>query len=446
MIESSQPRRWYEPNIVSNPLTHFGIWTPHGWRVHEKRFLGTAERFSLRLIADGVTTHFRGALRNPRTGRVAWRDDLHVRHDDPFTDAGIYPCDPRIESPAGTPRWAVSHTLMCYPVADHSLYTHEYTWDMTSGDLRMHFRQRVVEQCRTDSIDGMTVRVSHTPISSMIEGNRAEPINNSAVRGVWSNPKQRGDNFYAQRRVCHMQLHNAVYGVPTRTPVLQVHGVYAVTSDDRDVVNAAFDREGICIDEQAVIDRMQIPLDEPKLALIRPRYRKVFSACYQTEVSLPDSTHAEVTAERVRAAKTIEGARFAEGRVGFGADASATGRDAIGYAGYDPAFDFDNDGVVSPADIARLEARIGRRVRHNHYLGAYFGGDWISTGCLLSTEHAPGIEVIADYDHGSGYDAEQGVVRLQRSPGKDVPVWVEYHYDAPAPAGTEIVVHAYREA
>ena len=93
MPETPQPRpipeRIYEPNIIHNPFTWMGIWTPDGWRVHKKRW-GKAERFTVRLNGDGKTTFFPGALRDPETNRVEWQDDLHLK-DDPFTDAGIYP-------------------------------------------------------------------------------------------------------------------------------------------------------------------------------------------------------------------------------------------------------------------------------------------------------------------------------------------------------------------
>src|SRR4051812_45010582 len=102
------PLRRYEPNILSNPHEWMGIWTPHGWRVHRKRF-GKAERLTATLSGDGRTTFFPHALLDPRTQQLEWQDDLHLA-DDPFTDAGIYPADPRIEHPPGNPRWAVSHT------------------------------------------------------------------------------------------------------------------------------------------------------------------------------------------------------------------------------------------------------------------------------------------------------------------------------------------------
>src|SRR5581483_8676977 len=104
----SIPERIYEPNIIHNPFTWMGVWTPHGWRIHRKRW-GVARRLSITLSGDGHTTFFPEALLDPETGRVEWQDDLHLK-DDPMTDGGIYPSEPRVEHPIGQPRWAVSHT------------------------------------------------------------------------------------------------------------------------------------------------------------------------------------------------------------------------------------------------------------------------------------------------------------------------------------------------
>ena len=191
----TSPQRLYEPNIVHNPRTWFGIWTPQGWRVHKKRW-GRAACLTRHLSGDGKTTVFPGALLDPETGQVEWQDDLHLERDS-FTDGGIYPADPRVEYPVGTPRWAVSHTLLCYPVADHNLHTHEYTWDLAAGNLRTHFRKHVsLEEGMTDPVDGMTVTVKGRPISQTIEGNKRYAMPNSAVRGVWADSEKRGENFY----------------------------------------------------------------------------------------------------------------------------------------------------------------------------------------------------------------------------------------------------------
>ena len=437
------PTRIYEPNIVHNPFAWMGIWTPHGWRVHRKRW-GKAQRLTITLDGDGKTTFFPGALLDPETRRVEWQDDLHLT-DDPFTDGGIYPSDPRVEYPPGRPRWAVSHTLLCYPVADHNLYTHEYTWDMIRGDLQTRFRRHVaLEETRTDSKDGMTLRVHRTPISRTIEGNVHYPLPNSAVRGVWESPDQSGRNLYTKRVVQRIAMHNAVYAIAPHVPVVQCHGMFEVLQDDP--IDKCFDCvTGLCTDRSRVIEQMLIPLDEPKVALMRMSYRSVPSKVYEGEVGLLAEHFGIVAEAHVADARSRLATRFEMGKVGY-AHANTANSDESGYDGYVPQFDLDGDGTISESDVARLARHVGRRVRFNLYHGAYFGGDWLTTTVCLTPEHDPGTPVVADYEYGGGYDAESGVVRLLESPGPNRPVWVEYHHDAAAEIGEgNIRVHLYRE-
>lgn len=234
------PERIYEPNIIHNPTNWMGIWTPHGWRIHKKRW-GHAQTFTLFLSGDGRTTFFPEVFKDPNTGRVEWSDDLHVT-DDSRTDGGIYPCDPRVEYPVGRARWAISHTLLCYPFADHSLYTHEYTWDLKHGHLQTHFRHHIeLEEVRTDSKQGQTISVRHTPISTAIEGNVRYSQLNSAVRGAWDNPNKTGRNYYTSRAVQLLPMDNAVYVSTPQTPVVQCHGLYL--TEPTDPLDQVFDRE-----------------------------------------------------------------------------------------------------------------------------------------------------------------------------------------------------------
>ena len=436
------PERIYEPNIVHNPFTWMGIWTPQGWRVHRKRW-GKAERTTVTLSGDGVTTFFPEALLHPDTGKVEWQDDLHLR-DDPFTDTGIYPCDPRVEYPVGRPRWAVSHTLLAYPVADHGLYTHEYTWDLVHGHLQTHFRKHVaLEEARTDSKAGMTVRVEHRPISLSIEGNVQYPLPNSAVRGVWAMPDKAGPNLYTERIVQLVRMHNHVYAIAPHTPVVQCYGMFEVLPGDP--IDELFDPEtGLCTDRQRVIDELRIPLDEPKVGMVSPNYRKVPSKTYEESVwrladheGLVDEAHVEQLRRRL-------GARFVPGCAGYAAmHHSAGGPD------YRTEFDINSDGTIDEEDLDRLSLHVGRAVRYNLYLHAYFGGDWLTTVVGMTMDPAEpyrGTRIIGDYEYGGGYDAVAGTVRLLETPGPKKPVWIEYHYDAPAEAGeNNICVHLYRE-
>lgn len=437
------PTRIYEPNIIHNPRTWMGIWTPHGWRVHRKRW-GKAERITVTLSGDGQRTFFPEALLHPETRQVEWQDDLHL-NDDPFTDTGIYPCDPRVEYPIGRPRWAVSHTLLCYPVADHTLYTHEYTWDMTHGHLQTHFRRHVeLEQARTDSRDGMTVQVRRTPISRSIEGNVHYPLPNSAVRGVWSDSQKAGENFYARRVTQLIRMHNGVYAVAPHTPVVQCRGMWEVRPEDP--IAELFDPDtGACLDRQRLIEQLHIPLDEPKLGCLRPPYGEVPSKVYEGPVTRMDAVEGSVDEAVLETLRKRIGTRFEIGRVGYAATHASTNDEQFD-AGYCASVDLNENGVIDEEDESRLARHLGRTVRYNTYFHAYFGGDWLTTQICLDPEHRQGVPAIADYTYGGGYDALAGTIRLLQTPGPDQPVWVEYHHDTPAAAGeNNIRVHLYRE-
>lgn len=439
------PQRIFEPNIIHNPKTWMGIWTPQGWRVNPKRW-GKARPVTVRLSGDGKTTFFPDALKDPATGKVQWQDDLHLK-DDPFSDRGIYPSDPRVEYPAGRPRWAVSHTLLCYPVADHNLYTHEYTWNMTHGFLQTHFRHHVaLEEARTDSRDGMTVEVRHKPISQTIEANNHYPLPNSAVRGVWSSTDKSGRNYYTRRLTQRVWMHNSVYGFAPHVPVVQCYGLWAVLPGDP--MDDLFDADtGECTDRQRVIEQLRIPLDEPKIAMALFPMHQVPSKVYEgtiSQVSNHEGVVGEAYLQRLRARK---GCRFRPGLVGFAEKQFRKAPDDLLHCvGYCQAFDLNNDGVIDDADEALLARHLGRAYRYNLYFDAYFGGDWLTTSVALIPEHEPGVPVIADYEYGGGYDGQAGIIRLLQTPGPNQPVFVEYHHDAPAAAGeNNIAVHLFHE-
>ena len=192
---------------------------------------------------------------------------------------------------------------------------------------------------------------------------------------------------------------------------------------------------------------MRIPLDEPKIGLLMPQFRQVESCVYEGLVSLVAEPYGSVTSAHLDQLRQRRGSRFALGRVGYAAANRFDGdSDTLGVEGYVPQFDFNDDGTIDEADEERLGRHVGRTVRYNLYLAAYFGGDWLTTSALLEPEHRAGIPAIADYSYGGGYDSQAGVIRLLETPGPNQPVWVEYHHDAPAEAGeNNIRLHLYRE-
>lgn len=437
------PERIYEPNIIHNPRTWMGIWTPHGWRVHPKRF-AKAEGFTVKLSGDGKTTFFPEALLDPKTGKVGWQDDLHFE-DELFTDHSLYAADPRVEYPAGRPRWAISHTLLCYPYCDHNLYTHEYLWDMTHGHLQTHFRKHIIEQARTDDKDGKTVTVQNKPISLTIEGNVQYPMPNSAVRGVWDNPDKTGENFYTRRIVQLISMHNGVYAISPHVPVVQCYGIWETLEGDP--LDEVFDSESAeCTDRQRLIDQFKIPLDEPKIAMISPQWQQsVFSSIYQQKITQLKTHYGKIGDGHMLELNNRMGSHYMPGKIGYAAQ-SQFAHELDADKTYDTTWDYNEDGIIDEHDKQTLSKHMGREVRFNIYRHAYYGGNWLTTFVGLEPEHRPGVKAIADYVYGGGYDSQAGIIHLQQTPGPNKPVWVEYHYDAPAEPGVDnIVLHLYRE-
>ncbi len=410
-------------NIELNPGQYYGTWTPEGWRTH--RIQSALRRSATQLIdGDGRATRF----------QVLPDEFLETVHDgnDPLTDGGIYPSDPKVEYPPGDQRWALSHSFLAYPVADQTLYQQEYIWEKPAGVLETHFRQHVVlEEARTDANDGLSLNVAHGPISTVIAGNKLYPLCNSAVRGVWDNPEKTGKNYYARdvTRLC--ASHNAVYILVDDAPVVQCMGIWKAEPGDL----AAFDTAGLVVDARMLIER-GIPLDCPKLGAVGYSLKRVASEFYGKEVEVMDGESVPITPQMLESLRACRDVSFRAGGVGFAAwgswDHAAHISGVPGH--YACHWDLNDDGVVGSDDEDLLAQNLGRRVRPNYYSAAYFGNDWLSAGVLLNPEMIS-EPVICHWRQGAGYDAERGVVRLLESPGANRPVFVEYHYDAPAEAG-----------
>ena len=414
----------YAPNIQRNPRHYFGTWTPEGWRTHRIHPARTvAEKLSF--SGDGKKTVFSGLPQGA----------LEPVHDseDGASDGGIYPSVPRVESPPGRARWAVSHTFLAYPVADQTLYEHEYTWG--DGRLRTHFRRHVhLEESVTNEGDGLTCKTQNGPISTVIAGNKVYPLCNSAVRGVWDNPEKKGRNYYSRQVVKRCNSHNAVYVLVEEQPVLQCQGIWKLASADQ----AAFSPEGHCVDEALLIGN-GIPLDGPKLGVTGYGLERVPSKFYGGSVEVVSEGLVSIDESMLADLRACRDVRFQVDGVGFSAwgcwDHAKHIKGVPGHYAF--AWDFNDNGIVDAEDEDTLRRNLGREVRANYYSAAYFGNDWLSTGILLNPEMRGGEQLVCAWTQGAGYDPASGEVRLFDTPGRGRKVYVEYYFDEPAEPGRD---------
>lgn len=433
MDTSSSKDFWYEDTIISHPQTFFGVWTPEGWKTHRKIFAKTNPQWRT-YSGDGATTRF-AALPKDIANRVHDESDL-------ATDGAIYPAEVRVEHPVGRPRWAISHTYLAYPHADQTLYSQEYTVDYAAGSLSTHFRRHVVlEEAVTDQQSGLTVQTRHSPISTVVVGNKSYPLCNSAVRGVWTSAGKEGPNLYTREHVRLCRSLNSIYIPVKESPVVQCHGIWK--AEPRDL--PAFDEEGLCL-RSDLLKANGIPLDCPRLGSVGYTLGQARSDFYAGEVELIDAKDIQICADWLPLLRCCRGRRFMEHEVGY----AAWGRwhhmeDIFGYPGsYAMLWDFNENGEVDAEDEALLTAHLGRAVRPNYYTAAYFGNDWLSTGVLLEPEMHVQVPVVCAWRQGAGYDAQNGVVRLFDSPGPGQRVFLEYHYDAPAEEESDNILVHYR--
>ncbi len=264
--------------------------------MHEKRWRKT-EPVEVNFSGDGKRTRFELP--------TDFVEDVHDK-DDPHTDGGIYPSEPRVEYPVGRPRWAISHTFLAYPFADKTLYEMEYVYDRAQRTLQTFFREQVVcEEAVTDDRDGMTVRVKHRPISRVIVGNKAYPYCNSAVRGVWASAEKRGTNYYTRERLMVLPAANAVYiSVPHR-PVVNCLGLWKARPDDPPV------------EDRAALEAAGIPLSAPGVSAFGHRFRKVFSQFYDADLELFAEDEVVVSESSLANLCAAKGIPFREHKVGY---------------------------------------------------------------------------------------------------------------------------------
>jgi len=447
--------RWYESNIISNPsLTkkpwYFGIHTIEGWRCHTAREI-KAKRSELYFSGDGQKTVFTpDDVTKGDTLELNLADDIHLLDENEFTDSGIYPTDPRIQYPVGTDRWAISHSLLYFLVADHNLYTHQYVWEAKNSTFQTFFHKHAeLEEVTTDSKDGKTVKTANAPISATIEGNKYYPLQNSAVRGVWDNPEKKGKNYYARTLTTLQKTHNWVYIICPHTPILQTYGIWTVGPDDK--AHKYFDKNGMCIDKESVIGNLNIPLHNPRIIMtFAPRTIKKYSDVYDCDMACaPHDALIEMNEDYIGMMSKWLGKKYKEGVGGYndiGVHCGVCYEHEVMQGTYLPQLDINMDGVIDEKDIAIARGELGNKYRCNYYTEAYFGGsEWLSSGGAMA--HDLHSDVICMYQQGAGYNISTGQVKLFDTPGPGKKMYIEYFYDAPAEKGeNNIKAYLWHEA
>jgi len=376
------------------------------------------------LSGDGETTTFK--LKNKIT------DHIH-NYGDPFCDFGIFLSNPKVEYPLGRRRWAVSHTFLCFPVLDGSLYGKEYVWDTQENTITTLFHEHIsLEECFVNA-DGKSITVGKTPISRGVEvrGNTISSKCNSAVRGVWDNPEKRGKNYYVRRANILTPYRHLYYFSPMHTPIINQLGMWVVHEDEKP--ERFFDAQGNCLDIYAVAKELLIPLHEPKILATNysqyeptgandPRVESIIEKMRVDLVQVPD---ASVLDELI-------GVQFEHSKCGI------AGAQQNNDNGYQHGLDLNCNGVIDEEDRSILAKHAGEVYRMNVGDFGYFGINWLSHGTPSRSHGRPYAALyVCCYDYGAGYEFEDGTVHLFDSANPGQKMYVEYHYDAPACPGKD---------
>jgi len=392
-------------------------------------FRGVIEYFS----GDGHTTTFK-----PKNQIVD-----HV-HDflDTFCDFGIFLSNPKIEYPLGKRRFADSHTYLNFQIADSALYDKEYTWNLAENTIYTHFHEHAFEEAIVNP-DGMSVTVLKKPISTGVEtrGNIFTKQCTSAVRGVWDNPSKHGMNYYTRRANILTGYKRIYYFTPLHTPIVNQLGIWPV--DEQEHPERFFDNTGNCLDIDAVVNNLLIPLHEPKtLAWSLEQYLPK-GPCDKFASRILPKLQAELTP--VPPAHILDpamGSRFEHSRCG------SAGIYQNNTNGYVNGWDLNSDGIIDEKDKAILAKHAGEVYRLNIGDYGYFGTNWLSIGNHPRSKHwniyNDRLLYICAYDYGAGYDSQSGTVKLFQKLPAGKKVYVEYFYDAPpAPGKDNIKVYLH---
>jgi hypothetical protein len=385
-------------------------------------FRGAIEYFS----GDGHSTEFK-----PKSRIVD-----HV-HDflDTFCDFGIFLSNPKIEYPVGRRRFADSHTFLNFQIADGSLYDKEYTWNVENNTIYTHFHEHVFEEA-TVNPDGMTVTVLKLPISTGVEvrGNTFTEKCTSAVRGVWDNALKRGKNYYVRRANILTSYKRIYYFAPLHNPIVNQLGIWSV--DEQERPERFFDGTGNCIDIEAVVQELLIPLHEPKILAWSLNQYIPNGTCDKFASRLLPKVQAELTpVPDPTILDPVLGSTFEHSRCG----SAGIFNDNVN--GYVNGLDINSDGIIDASDKDILAKHAGEVYRLNIGDYGYFGTNWLSTGNHPRSKHwnlyNDQMIYICSYEYGAGYNNNTGTVHLFEKLPAGQKVFIEYFYDAPAKPGKD---------
>ena len=272
------------------------------------------------------------------------------------------------------------------------------------------------------------------------------------MRGVWDNPEKQGKNYYSRRAVILTERQMIIYFPSKRQPIVNQRGVWEV--DESEHPERFFDAQGMCTAPDSVVEKLRIPLHEPKIMAGGWKLERTDLGHIHFEAgrALPGSESLVDNFQPVPPPEYIEpliGSSFVPGYVGYAAHESKSEADrppeyaaGVGYSGFR---DINDDGRIGEWERDFLQEHQGEVWRVNVGDAGYFGVGWLSPGLGSAIiQEQPYRRFIAAYDYGAGYDPDAGLIDLLDSPGPNREVYVEYHHDAPAaPGKNNIKVHLH---
>jgi hypothetical protein len=195
---------------------------------------------------------------------------------------------------------------------------------------------------------------------------------------------------------------------------------------------------GNCIDVEAVVKNLLIPLHEPKvLAWSLQQYTPRGPHDKFASRILPELQTELTPVPPANIIDAVLGVRFEHSRCGN------AGIHQNNINGYVNGLDLNSDGIIDDKDKAILTKHAGEVYRLNIGDYGYFGANWLSIGNKPRSKHwdiyNDRILYICAYDYGAGYDSDNGTVNLFHKLPVGKKVYLEYFYDTPPAPGKDNV-------